>query len=472
MINAMYPRSATLAAGLVIAMLTTGCVTKSVVPPAETVSDPAMAPTVEAAAASVVAVVGDIAEVIPGEEVASAQAERHEALPQDVAEVTPAVEALSAAEALPVAQVSDPAETPADTHYVLAKPVRADLPAVAGAAKTREPQAAPAASSAMQVAVAAPPETAEEPALDPGLLSNEVLAEVDGKVITREDILGPMRAELAQWRKECSDEAFESRCRAAVDFRLSRIVSQRLLVQEAKARLSAKEQADLLAAAGDGVAGPAALLVDFTGTAAPASLGKIAEPKMAPADWMLVQGYLRETLGPRVRVTQSELLKYYNEVAADRYTLVTKVRLGVIVIRKCDSATPQWAESLAKAVLSRVTTGEDFAAVARRFSRDASAPAGGDAGFITQGSYPVKAVEDVLFALPVGALSPLVETPEAFYIVKSLERLDGRTVPFAEVQSALEQEIRDRKYTALVAGYVRDLYKRWSDQYKTAAASL
>jgi parvulin-like peptidyl-prolyl isomerase len=76
------------------------------------------------------------------------------------------------------------------------------------------------------------------------------------------------------------------------------------------------------------------------------------------------------------------------------------------------------------------------------------------------GSFRVKAVNDVLFALPTGQVGPLVETPDAFYVIKADERLEGRTVPFSEVQSAIEDEVRDRKFNQTVSDYVQKLYER------------
>jgi hypothetical protein len=374
-----------LAAGIVVAILVSGCASKNLTPPAEV----------------------DVQQRVP--EASS---------PQD----------------------ADPATE--NSHYVLAKPRYAD-----------ETATVPATGAAAL--------TSEHPDLAPKFLGNAVLADVNGEIITREDILGPIRAELARWRKESTPEAFEDHLRAVVEFRLSRVVSQRLLVQEAKARLSTQEQEDLLAtvtAAGLDAADLAGVET-VSGTLA----GSVDEPALAPADWVLVQALLRETVGPQVHVTQAELLKHYKEVVAERYVLPTKVRPAVILIRKCDSATPQWAESLAKAVHSRAAKGEDFAKLQQRYGYRAD-EAVGDDGFIARGGYPVKAVEDVLFDLPIGAVGPLVETAEAFYIVKSLGRQEGRTIPLAEVQSALEQELRDRKFRARAAGYVQELYERWRTQ--------
>lgn len=365
-------------------------------------------------------------------------------------------------------------ELPKKTHCLLPKPAhrapeadqesaapRADVdvlpPMVLARPRHTEPPPGAAAANAQTAPENHPAEDAEEP-----ILPNAVLAEVHGHVITREDVLGPLRAEMAQWRQGCSREAFESRCRAVADARLRQVVSHNLLVEEAKTKLSAKERAEVEAALATTGPGPVAP----SGATAPSAAGPQVQssppagPKAEELERMLVQSFLRETLGPQVHVTQSELLNYYNRVAPQRYVVPTKVRLGLILIKKSDSATPERAQALAEAVHSRAAGGEDFGGLAHRYSRDPLASKGGDYGPIVRGGFPVKAIEDALLGLRAGEVGPLVETEEAFYIVKALDRQEGRTVPFAEVQGALEQELRDLRYRDRVEEYTRELYRR------------
>jgi len=309
-----------------------------------------------------------------------------------------------------------------------------------------------------------PPPVLAEPDGEGGLprLVNAVLAEVNGEVITREDILGPLRPQMKQWRKEYSTEAFESRVRQVVDMKLRQAISQRLVVQEAKAKLSEEEKKqvdevlaanvkDMTSQAGSAIKLEAKVNAEgFT----------LDEVKTKERERMLVQRFLREKIAPKVHITHSELLNCYNKVCKERYVLPTKVHLALILIKKSGSATPEQAQALAGAVHSRVSSGEDFARLAERYSRDPMASKGGDWGLITRGSFRVKEVDDVLFGLQAGEVGPLVETEEAFYIVKAVARQEGRTIPFTEVQPALDEEIRDKKYNEMVAKYIQEVYER------------
>ena len=85
---------------------------------------------------------------------------------------------------------------------------------------------------------------------------------------------------------------------------------------------------------------------------------------------------------------------------------------------------------------------------------------GGDWGFITQGAFKVKAVDDAVFQLGTGEVAPLIETRDAWYVAKAAAREDGRMVPLTEVQEDIEDEIREKHYNEAVNKYIQDLYKR------------
>jgi parvulin-like peptidyl-prolyl isomerase len=354
-------------------------------------------------------------------------------------------------------------------------PVRA---ADAPVARTREspPAARPAAPrpegegkyEARLGEVDLPVEAERPPVLAPGeaggalRLVDTVLAQVNSEVITREDVLGPVRPQMEQWRSTLSAEAFESRCRSVIEMRLREMISLRLVVQEAKAKLSDQEKQEVEASLGRTIRNLAseagsqhALEERLKGQGS-----SLEEERNRERERMMVQRYLREKVAPEVHVTHSELLDLYNRVRAERYEQPERARLGLVAIPKSESAGPEEARALAQAVHERAAAGEDFARLAARYSRDPMRDKGGDWGPVTRGSFRVKAVDEALFATAAGQVAPLVETADAFYIVKALDRQEARTVPFTEVQDALEEEIRDRKYNEMVSRYIQDLYQR------------
>ncbi|HUP64723.1 MAG TPA: peptidylprolyl isomerase [Thermoanaerobaculia bacterium] len=101
-----------------------------------------------------------------------------------------------------------------------------------------------------------------------------------------------------------------------------------------------------------------------------------------------------------------------------------------------DQTAQSETEAMRKAeqIVARVKGGADFAATARQESADReSAQRGGDLGPIGHGTFPDE-VDDLIFSLPVGAISDPVKTVYGVHIFK----INGKqTRSFEEVEQAL-----------------------------------
>ncbi len=87
--------------------------------------------------------------------------------------------------------------------------------------------------------------------------------------------------------------------------------------------------------------------------------------------------------------------------------------------RKPPEITRSREEALARAdsALAKIKAGEDFATVAEEYSDGPTKVRGGDLGSFGRGMM-VPAFEDAAFALKVGEVSAIVETPFGFHIIK------------------------------------------------------
>ncbi len=142
----------------------------------------------------------------------------------------------------------------------------------------------------------------------------------------------------------------------------------------------------------------------------------------------------------KVSVQDPEVKGFYDQ-NVERFKQGDSVHAAHILIGVPQGATPDQkaeARSRAAAVLKTIKAGGDFATLARASSQDSgSAQNGGDLGFFPKGQM-TPAFEEAAFKLKPGSVSPLVETPFGFHIIKVIERRAPRTAPFAEVSGQIK----------------------------------
>jgi len=124
-----------------------------------------------------------------------------------------------------------------------------------------------------------------------------------------------------------------------------------------------------------------------------------------------------------VTSSDEELLDYYNENAED-YSV--EERAVVNLVRVSKEAQPyDWEVDSAKAagLYDSVMAGADFAELARFYSEDVTAEAGGDLGWFRQGQM-VEPFDEKVFSMKAGEVSPPVRTQFGWHIIMAHEFRD------------------------------------------------
>src|SRR5262249_4475662 len=150
-------------------------------------------------------------------------------------------------------------------------------------------------------------------------------------------------------------------------------------------------------------------------------------------------------LRSEVKVTDDELRQYYDQ-HKDEYTLPERVKAQHILF-KTQGKTPEEIEKIkekARGVLERAKKGEDFGSLAKQYSEDTTASAGGDLGDFGRGQM-VPEFEKVAFSLGMGAISDLVQTQFGIHIIKVNGKQEARERPFEEMKEAVRPIVETRK---------------------------
>lgn len=149
----------------------------------------------------------------------------------------------------------------------------------------------------------------------------------------------------------------------------------------------------------------------------------------------------------------------WNEQREVRFTRPAAIRLWHLLATPVDE-TPDAnregvdADDLAAArakidaIAARLAAGEDPEDLARRFSEDATAAAGGDLGWRSLDQL-IPELADASTKLAIGAPPRIVESPLGVHLVAVLDRRTAGEVPFEAVAELLRQEIAGERLPAV-----------------------
>lgn len=168
----------------------------------------------------------------------------------------------------------------------------------------------------------------------------------------------------------------------------------------------------------------------------------------AAADRVLADELLQREIGKTI--TEQALLARYAETVKGKPG-PEEVRVRLIMVA---------SEAEAMAIIAELKAGGDFAAIAVRSSKDATASAGGEVGFVQRDGLNPE-VGAVVFSLPVGQFTPYpVSSLGAWFIVRAEERRRQPTPPFAVVRERLRQELVRAGVPAVTEAAMKDVFAR------------
>lgn len=163
-----------------------------------------------------------------------------------------------------------------------------------------------------------------------------------------------------------------------------------------------------------------------------------------------------------VSVNDDEIRTYYED-HQDQFHHEKQVKARHILFRLGAQASEEdvkKAEATARTVLEKARKGEDFAALAKAYSQDGSAQAGGDLGWFTKDQM-VPAFADAAFAMKAGEVSDLVRTPFGWHIIKVEDVRPEETVPLDKAKPQIELNLKREK--------ARDVAYRKAREFADAA---
>jgi len=161
--------------------------------------------------------------------------------------------------------------------------------------------------------------------------------------------------------------------------------------------------------------------------------------------------YYEKKVMPRIQVSATDIHDYYNRHRDREFTELGEARFRLIKIDKSRHGSPTDATALITGLRNRIVhSGESFEAIARSVNDDPRwLKSGGDLGTaIQQDAFAIPAVEQAVWATPVGEVTPVVDTNNALYLAKVESKKDTVVHAYDEeaVQTKIEYQLRAEQF--------------------------
>lgn len=276
-----------------------------------------------------------------------------------------------------------------------------------------------------------------------------IVAVVNHEVITHTEVEEALRAAAARMGRNV-EEIPPAEIRRLREGVVESLVEERLVVQEARRRGIVVDPAEVREGTEETIRNLKAAFAspqEFERALAQEFLSEESlydRYRTEVEERILRDRLIDEEVRAKIRVDRAEIQAAYEarrEVARTRHILVAD-------------------EETAREALRRLRAGEEFAAVARRLSIDASASRGGEIGEVHRGQLD-PAYEAVAFSLPPGRLSEPVRSRYGWHII---EVLDRRTVDLPPLDDQMERRLRAEVFSRKVDEALRSLVERLKEE--------
>ncbi len=145
---------------------------------------------------------------------------------------------------------------------------------------------------------------------------------------------------------------------------------------------------------------------------------------------------VRYEIDSKIEVSDEEIEEFYNLHKSELPLRKPSNKLGMILLQiKASDKTKKQRYKELEQIYERISRGESFADLAKKYSDCGSASAGGDLGYFGRGEM-VKTFENTAYSLKPGEVSDIIETQFGYHIIK-LEDIKENQVRARHILKAL-----------------------------------
>ena len=302
-----------------------------------------------------------------------------------------------------------------------------------------------------------------------GAVVEQIVARVNNDIITLSEYQkaeASLRPEAQQDCQGCTEEKIDEMVANDKKNLLESLIDRSLLVQRAK-DLDINVDTDVIKEL-DAVRQQNGMpSMDALEKAVEGSGGNWEDYKQQLKDRILTQRVIQQEVGPTVKITNDEIQKYY-EAHKSEFVKPEEVDLSAIFF-STENKSPQEAAAIkekAETLEKRIKAGEDFGALAKRFSEGPTANQEGELGEFKRGEM-TQDIESAVFALKKGESTDVMEAPNGLQILHVNQHFDSGLQPFSKVEDEIENELYQSRIQPAMRKYLTQLRK---DSYYVVSA--
>ncbi len=170
----------------------------------------------------------------------------------------------------------------------------------------------------------------------------------------------------------------------------------------------------------------------------------------------LTQQWVHQRIKRDEEITYDQMLKYYREHLKE-FEKPAQAKWEEIMVQFSKFPGKAQAYSAIAQLGNQVFYGAAFSEVAKHGSQGTTASDGGAQNWTTKGSLKYAALDEAIFGLPPGQLSPIIETEKGYHIVRVTERIETEVTPFLTAQVDIKEKIVQQRINKQLQDYLAEL---------------
>ncbi|MCA9247360.1 MAG: peptidyl-prolyl cis-trans isomerase [Planctomycetales bacterium] len=334
---------------------------------------------------------------------------------------------------------------------------------------TNPPYQGPAQTAPYQ---SPPPAAAPQQTASPAELieRGEILAWVGSEPILAGDVLPSVNELLTQNAEQLAgapEVEIEKLKRMLMQREVTRMIDNKLLLLEAKRNIPKENLDGVFQRIGDEFEkSQIDRLYKTTNTSTRSQLdaylrslgSSIAQQRQNFQERMLGTQWLRQQVKTETEITHQQMLKYYWE-HIDDYEHEAQARWEELSVDFARFNNKAEAYAKLAELGNAVFQGANFQELAKAESHGLTSAEGGQYDWTTRGALVSEELNRALFTLPVGQLSPILESATSFHIVRVIERVDAGRKPFLEAQVDIKKTLEEEFAKGQLESFLKGLRK-------------